>query len=300
MIAGAAMLAACKRSSAAESALSASSEPNAKPPGWRWRSAQFTVTADQPNGQAAEILSPDAPCDLPTLVALHGRGESGHGLADGAHGWESYYALGTIHGRLLAPPLTADDVSRFLDDDRIAAINASLGKHAYTGLCVACPYSPNLGAPSADDVQPFARFVLNDLLPRTNQLTGAPRTREKTGIDGVSMGGRLALLVGLSHPEVFASVGAMQPQMDKDEAPMFADLAAKAVSTAKVALRLVSSSDDPFLEAVQALDAELAKANVPHKTTITKGPHDYIWNKGPGGCEMLMFHERVLRGLAPV
>jgi len=291
--------ASCKKSSAAEGSLSASATPRPAS-GWRWRSASFASSIDQPNGQAAEILAPEGKCALPTIVALHGRGESGHGLADGAHGWESYYDLATIHGRLLAAPITADDVGGFLDDDRIAAINASLAKKPYAGLCVACPYTPNLGLPGADEVQPFAHFVVNDLLSKTTELTGAPRTRDKTGIDGVSMGGRLALLVGLSHPEVFASVGALQPQMEKEEATMFAELAKKATSTNKIALRLVSSTDDPFLDAVQALDGELTRLAVAHRTIITKGPHDYVWNKGPGGCEMLMFHERVLRGLPSV
>jgi hypothetical protein len=293
----AAALAACRKSSA-EPAHSTSAGPTST--GWEWRSARFAGSSDQPNGQAAEILSPSAQCALPTIVALHGRGEADHGLDDGAHGWERYYALGIINGRLFAPPLTPEDVGGFLDNDRIAAINASLAKNPYAGLCVACPYTPNLGHPSVEEAQPFARFVTRELLTKSCDLTGAPRTREKTGIDGVSMGGRLALLVGLSHPEVFGSIGALQPQIDVWEAPMFAELAKKAMEKQKFTLRLVSSTDDAFLDAVQALDAELTKVGVPHRTIITKGPHDYVWNKGPGGCEMLMFHERVLRGLDPV
>ena len=26
------------------------------------------------------------------------------------------------------------------------------------------------------------------------------------------------------------------------------------------------------------------------------GPHDYVFNQGPGGVEMLLFHDRALRG----
>jgi hypothetical protein len=28
------------------------------------------------------------------------------------------------------------------------------------------------------------------------------------------------------------------------------------------------------------------------------GPHDYVFNRGPGGIEMLLFHDRALRGEA--
>jgi hypothetical protein len=309
---GATALAGCSKSSASEIPLSKSAASAAPPPsksaapdaapdapGWTWRSIHFPASDDQPDGQAAELLSPKGACSLPTIVALHGRGESGHGLDAGAHGWETLYELARMPERLHAPPITSDDVKGFLDDARLAAINRSLAKAAYEGLCVACPYTPNLGLPDDGEVQPFARFVVNQLLPKASSLTGAPRKRDNTGIDGVSMGGRLAMLVGFTHPDAFASIGAMQPQINVAEAPMFAELARKAHEKHPFAFRLVSSDGDPFLDSVRALDKELTRVGVPHETIVTAGPHDYIWNKGPGGCEMLLFHERVLRGLDP-
>jgi hypothetical protein len=34
--------------------------------------------------------------------------------------------------------------------------------------------------------------------------------------------------------------------------------------------------------------------------TRAVGTHSYRFNRGPGGLEMLLFHDRALRGLAPL
>ena len=59
----------------------------------------------------------------------------------------------------------------------------------------------------------------------------------------------------------------------------------------------MSSERDPFLDAVKALGKALQRREVAHLVVITPGPHDYVWNQGPGSYEMLLWHERVLRGL---
>jgi enterochelin esterase-like enzyme len=122
-------------------------------------------------------------------------------------------------------------------------------------------------------------------------------TREARGIDGVSMGGRLALLVGFMHADIFGAVGALQPAIKVEEAEMFALMAKRATYGKKLAIRLVSSEGDPFLAAVRALSKALEAVSVQHDLVVTPGPHDYVWNRGPGGAEMLLWHERVLRGL---
>jgi enterochelin esterase-like enzyme len=111
------------------------------------------------------------------------------------------------------------------------------------------------------------------------------------------MGGRLSLLVGLTHPEVFGVVGALQPAIRPEEAPMISELARAAMAKAKVSLRLVSSVDDPFLPAVRAASERLTADGVPHELLVTPGNHGYEFNRGPGGAEMLLWHERVQRGL---
>ena len=43
---------------------------------------------------------------------------------------------------------------------------------------------------------------------------------------------------------------------------------------------------------LDALNAE----HVAHEFVVVAGPHDYAFNRGPGGIEMLLWHDRVLRG----
>lgn len=261
-----------------------------------WRDVAFAPSEHYAEEELAAVLRAK---DAPLLVALHGRGEAGRGLAAGAHGWRDDYHLDKARARLAAPPLSARDLLGFVSAPRLAALNASLAAHPFEGLAVACPYCPALADRSVTGAQGFASFVIGSLLPKAAEAAGTKLARKRTGIDGVSMGGRLALLIGLSHPEVFGSVGAMQPAIRVSEADELADLAAKAHRAQPFALRLVSSEEDPFLEAVQALGEALTERGLPHEVIVTPGPHDYAWNRGPGSFEMLLWHERVLRGLAP-
>lgn len=272
------------------------------PPGGAWRLASFDASPDLPEGQRAMVLAPwpegSGPSTRPLLVALHGRGEAGRGLDVGAGGWPNDYLLDRMHRRLLAPPLTAADLRDMTSPARLAKLNASLAAAPYQGLGVACPYTPDLPDKSVAGAQRFARFVIESLLPRLRSETGAKVDRALTGIDGVSMGGRLSLLVGLSHPEVFGAVGALQPALRVEEAPMISALAQAAMAKAKVALRLVSSEEDYFLKAVQAASERMRADGVPHELLVIPGTHGYEFNRGPGGAEMLLWHERVLRGMA--
>jgi dienelactone hydrolase len=266
--------------------------PSAPPTG-SWKELSFAP----PDEQRALLLAPQATHALPVLVALHGRGESGRGLDVGARAWRDDYDLDRLDQRLRKPPLTSADLQEFVKEERLAKLNASLAAAPYEGLAVACPYTPDLRDRTLAGAAGFARFVIDALLPRARAEAKASTDRVATGIDGVSMGGRLALLVGLSRPDVFGAVGALQPALRVDEAPMFAEMARAASEKQKLALRLVSSDDDPFLPAVRALSERLGALGVAHELIVTPGPHDYAWNRGPGGVEMLLWHERIQRGL---
>ena len=262
-----------------------------------WRELSFDPGEGATEGQRALVLEPPGAREKPLLVALHGRGESGRGLEAGARGWRDDYDLGRLDDRLCAPPLGAADLQGFAQPARLERINASLAAAPYEGLCVACPYTPDLDDRSIEGAQPFGRFVVDRLLPRARAEVGGRPDRRATGIDGVSMGGRLALLVGLSHPEAFGAVGALQPAIRAEEAPLLSALAARALARAPLALRIVSSEGDVFLPACRALSERLRSDGIAHDLGVGPGPHDYGCNRGPGSAEMLLWHERVLRGL---
>ncbi len=288
-------LAGCPRSSPSEATLAAEGGP--PPPGGAWRVLSFPPAPEYPEGQRAQLLVPDAPGASPLLIALHGRGEAGRSLEVGANAWPREYELDRLHRRLLAPPLNGNDLQDMFSAPRLDRLNASLSDAPYKGLSVACPSTPVLSDRSVEGVKAFARFLLEALLPRVRKETGSTADRAATGIDGVSMGGRIALFVGLTHPEIFGAVGALQPAISIEEAPLISDLARAAMARASLSLRLVSSDADPFLPAVRAASERLSRDGVVHELLVVPGNHGYEFNRGPGGAEMLLWHERVQRGL---
>jgi predicted esterase len=308
LLAGAAVaLGACRKSTPPAPGTTGPA-PAPPPPGGVWKPVSFDVASfdDMPPGERAQLLAPwptekDAPdpAARPLLIALHGRGEAGRELDVGAGAWPNEYQLDVMHRRLLAPPLTARDLHDMTNAERLGQLNASLAASPYKGLALACPYTPHLAEPSVEGSQPYARFLIEQLLPRLKSEVGSLADRHATGIDGVSMGGRLSLLIGLTHPEVFGVVSAMQPAIRAEEAPMISELARAANAKARVRLRLLSSEEDYFLAAVRAVSERLRADGVEHDLVIIPGNHGYEFNRGPGSAELLLWHERAMRGLPP-
>lgn len=242
---------------------------------------------------------------FPVLVALHGRGEAVRGLDVGAYGWLRDYELGHTLTRLRNPPLIAADFKGFVEPSRLAAINASLAARPFRGLVVACPWVPDLldakNRANLDAAAPFGRWVCGPLLDRVVAETPALGDPRATGIDGVSLGGRAALLVGLAAAPRFHAIGTLQAAIQGSEVEALVALAKKAFAEdAELRLRLVTSDHDYFREAIGSLHRALAAAKLPHEYLSLPGPHDYPFNRGPGGIEMLLWHDRVLRGEPPM
>jgi hypothetical protein len=84
-----------------------------------------------------------------------------------------------------------------------------------------------------------------------------------------------------------------------EEAELVSELARAALAKAPVRLRLVTSEEDYFLAAVKAASDRMRADGVPHELLVIPGTHGYEFNRGPGGAELLLWHERVQRGLAP-
>jgi len=246
------------------------------------------------------VLIPEREVDarLPVLIALHGRGEALKGPELGARGWVDDYALPTTIERLHRPPLTLDDLHGFADDARLARLNASLVERPYQGLIVVCPYTPDTlpADESIDKALPLARFVVETVLPRAYRETPAIGTPESTGIDGVSLGGRAALGIGFLRPKAFAVVASLQAALRSDNSADILRRAREAkAQKPDLFVRLLTSSEDYFLRANQLLSLDLIASDIRTELVSIPGPHDYDFNRGPGGYEMLMFHDRVLR-----
>jgi enterochelin esterase-like enzyme len=240
---------------------------------------------------------------FPVLVALHGRGESVRGVTVGARAWLADYDLGRVMARLRAPPLTRSDFQGFVSEQRLAKINAALVERPFRGLVIACPWVPDLLSEkergNLDAALPFGNFLANELVPRVLSESPAQTDPAAVGIDGVSLGGRAALVVGFGHAQRFAALGTLQAAITESEVPALARRAREAGAGTRP-LRLLTSQQDYFLEAITALHTALDAEHVAHEFVVVPGPHDYAFNRGPGGIEMLLWHDRVLRGEPPI
>jgi enterochelin esterase-like enzyme len=172
-----------------------------------------------------------------------------------------------------------------------------LAQHPYRDLVVVMPDLPDVL--KRDDVfrngPVLADFVVNELVPRVRREFPEVGT-EAFGIDGVSLGGRAALVIGFTHPKAFSTVGALQPAIDDSELDRFTKLAGKAVRENQgLSIRLVTSHEDYYREVVMAFASELNAAKVPHDFELVSGDHSYEFNRGPGAIEMLRFHAEALR-----
>jgi hypothetical protein len=236
---------------------------------------------------------------FPVLIALHGKGEAMKGPIRGSRGWIDDYGLYKAIPRLEAPPLTTEDFGGMVEAERLGRLNDALARKPYEGLIVVCPYTPDLlaGERAFEAAEPFGKFLVEKLLPRVYKDLPAFGTPETTGIDGVSLGGRAALLVAFDHPQVFGAVGALQAAFDAKEIPQLVELAARAKKqNPAFDLRLLTSEADYFLDVNEALSSALGARKIAHTLTIVRGDHSYEFNRGPGVYEMLTHHHFALRG----
>ena len=233
---------------------------------------------------------------LPVLIALHGRGEAAKGAVEGVMGWPRDYALLRVIQRMCAPPLTDADFEGFSDPKRLAEIDKGLAERPFGGLVVVCPYLPDvdLGKPNGA-IKEYGDYLLHTVLPRVRKELPVLATPASTGIDGVSLGGAVALRVGLANPEAFGAVGTLQAAVRWDQVAEYTDLAkaARAKSPA-LRLRILTSSDDYFREVLVKMSQSWRAAGVEHDFLVVPGPHDYPFNRGPGAIEMLYWHDRIL------
>lgn len=236
---------------------------------------------------------------LPLLVAFHGRGEASKGVARGARGWVDDYWLDRALDRLTDPPLTQDDFLDLADEGRLARMNLSLRRRPFRGLVVLTPYTPDILGPakSLDSGKAMAGWIASELLPKAQRELPVLGTPASTGVDGVSLGGRTSILVGLERPEVFGVLGAIQPAIDSFESSELTvrARAAKAKNPGLV-FRLLTSEDDYFLVPTRRWAKDLQAADIDGHLLVVPGPHNYEFNRGPGVYELLVFHDRALRG----
>lgn len=255
---------------------------------WTFESTGFRAVAIVPSW-----TKPDE--KLPVLIALHGRGEANKGPALGVMGWPRDYALLRAIDRVCNPPITSTDLEGFVDPKRLAGMNEGLAKTPFKGMVVVCPYSPDVELRKPKSVKDYGDFLLKAVLPRVKKELPVLGTPASIGIDGVSLGGAIALRTGLGNAESFGTVGSLQAAIGEDQVQELVDLAKSArQKNAGVKIRLLTSSEDYFRSAITHVSQGLKSAGVDHDFADVPGPHDYPFNRGPGAIEMLLWHDRLL------
>ena len=257
-------------------------------------------TMNAPGSRVVVMLPDPLPVDrkLRTVIALHGRGESLKAPAEGAMGWPRDYALVRAYERVSNPPLTSTDFEGFVEPAHLDAVNRQLADRKFGGLAILCPYLPDLDPFDSEKLVSYGRYLVEEVLGRAKKELPVHGSRESTGIDGVSHGGIVALLVGLAHPESFGAVGALQPAFSPDKTSDLVKLATSARQELPK-LRLTTSHDDYFREQVAELSAAWDAASITHDFSDLPGPHDYAFNRGPGSMELLLWQDRALSPIAP-
>lgn len=264
-----------------------------------FRSFELAVPTDARSARRALVLLPSsAPARsiLPVLVLVHGLGETNDEHA-GTHAWLERYGLGTAWEQLRSQALVRAQPS-LLSEAEHAARESCLSRQVFQGLCIVCPYlpPPRLTQTSDPRFERYARWLSEALLPAVrDRVPEAARDAAQTGIAGVSLGGLVALQVGVHSSQHYATVGSVQGAFSVGQAPALATKLAERFRGPGRAVYVATSAFDPYRAANQQLSEKLSAAGVRSDFCLRPGPHSQSWLREVGSPDLLLWHDRALR-----
>jgi iron(III)-salmochelin esterase len=229
----------------------------------------------------------------PLVLVFGGAGECAREPREGSLAWMHYYKTDEAVAALGTSRLTQKDFRGLIDLQHLERFNRRLAQKPYTGVIIACPASPLLSPAVGPETREYEAFIMEDLLPALKKhyrvAAGA------IGVDGVSMGGTRSMYYGFKYPEIFASIGSVQgafgPYLD-----VYRDLIEKNREMLRErGIQLVTSDKDVMAPSVAKMHHLLSSGNIRHRYLVLTGPHDYIFNQGPGCIALLMFHNEALK-----
>jgi hypothetical protein len=228
----------------------------------------------------------------PLVIVFGGAGECAKPPRSGAMAWMHYYKVDEAVEAVQAGHLHKPAFRGLATDYQINAFNARLSKHPYRGIILACPYSPLLTAVQDLESLDYENYLVRELIPA---LKARYRVAEgRVGVDGVSMGGARSMYYGLKYPEVFTSIGSIQGAFGPYFEVYERLIRQNGSILRKHSIQLVTSDGDVLQHSVHRMHQLLLKHGIPHRYYVLTGPHDYIFNQGPGSLALLVFHNEAL------
>jgi iron(III)-salmochelin esterase len=269
-----------------------------KLPGYRTPAEYFTIPSRKhPQGVVAVSLPLDyekhTTRKYPLVIAFGGAGECARSPRDGALAWLYYYKTDEAVRALAKNRLTPDDFRRLITPPHLNDFNRKLKNRPYGGIILACPSSPLLSPQVGLEYPEYEEYIMDELVPALKRRYRVADAR--VGVDGVSMGGARSMYYGFKYPEVFSSIGSLQGAFGPyfDVYRHFVERHSETLK--KRSIQLVTSDRDPMAPSVERMHKLLVDNSVPHLYLKLTGPHDYIFNQGPGALELLVFHDYALR-----
>ena len=233
----------------------------------------------------------------PMLLAFSGRGEATLPPARGVWGWVRDYHLQRQARALARGKLVRADFHGLVSNAWLQRYNRSLAAAPYAGMVVVCPHTYDLLSQPKLGHKAYERFYIHELPAAVRQRYNVRQAPGGLGLDGVSLGGLWSIYLGLGHPVEVGQVGALQPAVT----PFLTELRSLAAGNRALLRRrpisLVTSTGDGLRPVVSRLSAMLRQVKVEHQFSVLTGPHDYVFNQGPGGIHMLLWHDRRFQGL---
>lgn len=137
----------------------------------------------------------------------------------------------------------------------------------------------------------FETDLIEAVMPYVRRNYRVSGDRESTAVAGLSMGGGQALQIGLSHPTVFAWVGAFSSSVPS-EAMLDRLLAKPHLLNEQLRLFWVGCGREDFLfQANERLVTELKTRGVDHVARFTAGAHEWrLWRRYLNELLGLLFH----------
>lgn len=230
--------------------------------------------------------------EYPLVIAFGGAGECAKAPRQGALAWMHYYRSDEAVRALGNGELTPRDFRGLVTPQTLAVFNQRLRDRPYHGVILACPASPLLSIGARSEFPEYEAFIVHELIPALmRRYRVAPG---RIGIDGVSMGGTRSMYYGFKYPELFSSIGSVQGAFG-GVLEIYRELIRKNKTVLKErAIQLVTSDGDVMAPSVERLHDILREEGIPHSYLKLTGPHDYVFNQGPGTLSLLLFHSQAL------